>query len=419
MSQHHVLSPQKILNGEIHNWYRIVHGYSDHLVKKLLNRFDIQPGQKILDAFCGTGTTLVECMKLGIDSIGIDANPSSCFAAQVKTNWKIKGDNLLRLLNEVEDKFNRSLQQKAEYRRDTTYLYLESTGMIKRGWISSKPLRKAIILKNCISKLATTTPYKNAMTLALISEVTYGASNVKFGPELYCGPVKEDVDVFSGFAARLRVMAKDLQVVSTLMAGKAQVCQGDSRNCNELLSLQAPGPYDAVICSPPYPSEHDYTRNSRLELAFLEDVVDRKTLQSIKRNMIRSHSKNIYKGDNDSAHVKNNQQISAIVQEIRHKAERSNCGFAYLYPTVVEEYFGGMTRHLKSIKGLLTPKAQCAYVVGDQSSYFQVHIPTAEILSSLASEAGFKTLAIERWRSRWSSTTSKEIDENILILENT
>src|SRR5436305_15021848 len=88
-------SPQAILNGEVHNWYRIIHGYSDHLVKKLLDRFDIQPGQRVVDAFCGTGTTLVECMKRGIDSVGIDANPSSCFSAKVKTNWGIKSVRLL------------------------------------------------------------------------------------------------------------------------------------------------------------------------------------------------------------------------------------------------------------------------------------------------------------------------------------
>jgi hypothetical protein len=77
-----------------------------------------------------------------------------------------------------------------------------------------------------------------------------------------------------------------------------------------------------------------------------------------------------------------------------------------------------MKRHFESIKPFLVPDAFCAYVVGDQSSYLQVHIPTATILSRIAEEVGFQTVEIKRWRSRWSTTTSKEVHENILILTN-
>src|SRR3990170_1625393 len=69
------LGPQRFMNGEIHDWYRIVLGYPDHLVSYLLDEFQLKPGQLILDPFCGTGTTLIECMKRQIDSVGIDANP--------------------------------------------------------------------------------------------------------------------------------------------------------------------------------------------------------------------------------------------------------------------------------------------------------------------------------------------------------
>src|SRR5713226_5602453 len=80
-------SPQKILNGEFHDWYRIILGYSDHLVSRLIDDFQLKRGNAVLDPFCGTGTTLVECMKHGLNAVGIDANPSSVFAARVKTTW--------------------------------------------------------------------------------------------------------------------------------------------------------------------------------------------------------------------------------------------------------------------------------------------------------------------------------------------
>jgi hypothetical protein len=291
--------------------------------------------------------------------------------------------------------------------------------MIERGWISIEPLRKAIAIKTSIANVDARGPYKNALMLALLSEVVQDASNVKFGPELYCAKKKNDVDVFAGFESRVKKFAEDLKKVSSLKPGRVLVFKGDSRNCHELLKAVAPGPYAAAICSPPYPSEHDYTRNARLELAFLEEVSDRPTLRAIKQSMIRSHTKNIYKNDSDDKLVERYAQISAISKSLRAKTKDCTHGFGKLYPKVVAEYFGNMKRHFQSIEKVLASGAYCAYVVGDQCSYAQVPIPTAEILSSIARVAGFKTIEIENWRTRWSSSTSKGIQENILILRKT
>jgi hypothetical protein len=253
--------------------------------------------------------------------------------------------------------------------------------------------------------------------LALIAEVTYGASNVRFGPELYCGEAIEDHDVLSGFSGRVKKMADDLDQVSGIVCGTADVFLGDSRYCSQMLKNRASGPYAAVICSPPYPTEHDYTRNARLELAFLEHVFDRESLRKIKKTMIRSHTKGIYKLDSDSKMVDENLKVQSIVRTLKRKVRSKDHGFARLYPKVVQEYFGGMKRHLMSIKSVLGPESHCIYILGDQSSYLRVHIRTAEILSSIAEDVGFKTLEVRHWRKRWSTTTAKELDENILVLE--
>ena len=180
-------SAQTILNGEVHNWYRLRLGYSDHLVADLLDKFGLRAGDSVLDPFCGSGTSLVECMKKGIDSVGIDANPSSCFAATVKTNWQLQPTTLLSLLDDIERAFNRCLRS-STLCTDPTFLYLKETGMLERGWISHSPLLQSLAIKRAISDLHTSSSYKNALFLALIAEVVDGASNVKFGPELYCGP---------------------------------------------------------------------------------------------------------------------------------------------------------------------------------------------------------------------------------------
>lgn len=404
-------------NETIHSWYKSILGYSGELVSQELERLDVQQGQKVLDPFCGSGTTLVECMKWGIDCVGVDANPVSEFATRVKTDWSLQTARLLELYEQVKELYPSAARGRSSYRRDPTYVYLESSGMIERGWISPQPLQKAIAVKSCIQKLKTTSKYRDALMLALIAEVTHGASNVRFGPELYCGECIEDHDVLAGFGGRVEKMADDLDQVSEIECGKAEVYLGDSRYCSQALKNGSSGPYTAVICSPPYPTEHDYTRNARLELVFLEQVFDRESLRKIKKTMIRSHTKGIYKLDSDSKLVDENRNVQGIVRTLKRKVRSKDHGFARLYPKVVQEYFGGMKRHLMSVKSVIAPNAHCIYILGDQSSYLRVHIPTADILSSLADEVGFKTLEIRHWRKRWSTTTSKELDENILVLE--
>ncbi|MBI2964917.1 MAG: hypothetical protein HYY34_01790, partial [Chloroflexi bacterium] len=70
-----------------HNWYRFVLSFPSHLVRHYLEQFDVGERDVAMDPFCGTGTTLVECSKLGISSIGIEAHPMAHFAAKVKTTW--------------------------------------------------------------------------------------------------------------------------------------------------------------------------------------------------------------------------------------------------------------------------------------------------------------------------------------------
>jgi hypothetical protein len=407
-------SQQVFQNGEIHDWYRLIWGYSDHLVSGLLDRFDLSPRVRVLDPFCGAGTTLVECAKRGISASGIDANPASLFAARVKTNWSLRGDRLMEALDRTTVLYRSRLRSPEKRRLDPTYVYLSESGMIQRGWISLQPLHKALSIKSAIRSLQAPRAYKDALMLALISEVVSNASNVKFGPELYCGPPKEDVDVLGGFIRRVVAMVCDLTLVDGHWTS-VQLWNGDSRVLADLRKAAAGRPFRAVVCSPPYPAEHDYTRNSRLELAFLEEVTDIASLRSHKKKMIRSHTKNIYVDDDDGVRVRRLNSVSALVREIDHRVRDKDHGFARYYSAVIQQYFGGMRRHLEATFKTLAKGAQCAYVVGDQASYANVPIPTAEILGQLAELSGFRGVHIEHWRSRRSSTTSRVIGEHILL----
>ena len=126
--------------------------------------------------------------------------------------------------------------------------------------LAGRPLRKAITIKRAIKAIEATSRYRDALTLCLLTEVVYGASNVKFGPEIYCADRKVDFDVVGDFSRRVLQMADDLEAVSDHRRARATVLRGDARACGKALSRYQK--FNACICSPPYPTEHDYTRNT-------------------------------------------------------------------------------------------------------------------------------------------------------------
>jgi hypothetical protein len=77
-----------------HDWYRFVLSYPPHLVRDYVSRFDSSLEKRVLDPFCGTGTTIVECKKLGVSSIGVEAHPMAHFATATKVDWGVDPSEL-------------------------------------------------------------------------------------------------------------------------------------------------------------------------------------------------------------------------------------------------------------------------------------------------------------------------------------
>ena len=87
-----------------HDWYRFVLSFPPHLVRDYLARFSVDQTATVLDPFCGTGTTLVECKKHSIPSIGIEAHPMSYFASTTKLDWSPDPDELERIATSIAER---------------------------------------------------------------------------------------------------------------------------------------------------------------------------------------------------------------------------------------------------------------------------------------------------------------------------
>ncbi len=433
----------------IHGWYRFVLGYPPHLVRHYLEVLKADPETDfVLDPFSGTATTPVEARLQGFSVAGIDANPIGALATQTKLNWTIDTEALKRSLETitclVEDVFNlqnlpitavsgdqQVLFEKATlpYAGLTKYVSLqeqekiltdEAKAIIPSGFISPLPLRRVLAIRFAIETATVHQEAYHFFQIALANVIVSTAGNLGFGPEVYRTAPKEDADVLGAFYTTAQRMLQDLRELQSSLSypyPTAAAFLDDARKLNVLKTCPL---VKVVITSPPYPNEKDYTRSTRLESVLLGLVNNKKDLRCVKQRLLRSNTRNVFVQDDDDQYIQDVASVNKVADEIEARRIElgKTSGFEKLYHRVTRLYFGGMYRHLASLKPYLHPDARLAYVVGDQMSYFRIPIKTAELLADIAKKAGYCVEGIELWRTRRSTTTRLDIAENVLLLRN-
>jgi DNA modification methylase len=396
-----------------HDWYRFVLSYPPHLVRTYFSRFGLTRDHLVLDPFCGTGTTLVEAKKNRIGACGIEAHPMACFASRVKTDWSVEPERLVEQAAEVVQHACKAL---AEYNGKRRTLPADEENLLLADSIGSVPLHKCLILRDQIQR-APDSPLRDVELLAFAFVSVSVASNLKFGPEVGVGSNKKtDAPVFESWLSKVNEMAGDLRQYAALASVPSKCLLGDAR---QMLGDLRPGSVDGVITSPPYPNEKDYTRTTRLESVLLGFIRSKQDLRLLKKTLLRSNTRNVYRTDDDDLAISGNSKINAIADEIERRriALQKDSGFERLYHRVTKLYFGGMKRHFEQVKRVLKPGAKLAYVVGDQASYLQVLIRTGELLADIAHEAGYEVLGLDLFRTRLSTATGHQLREEVLVLE--
>jgi DNA modification methylase len=411
-----------------HAWYRFVLSFPPHLIRDYLERFGISRGNCVLDPFCGTGTTLVECKKMGVGSVGVEANPVAHFASSVKLSWDIDGQRLKSHAETVAESAEQLLtaiglsdephplfRVTAKSKTVNLQAFVEDAQrLLLANSISPIPLHKSITLRDCIRGRRKSV-YRDHELLALIKAVVDTSSNLHFGPEVGVRKPKADAPVISPWLEEIRQMSEHLCELEKSSTTSARVIHSDSR---QIESLIEPESIDAVITSPPYPNEKDYTRTTRLESVLLGLVNNKAELRELKKNLVRSNTRGVYKGDDDDLWVQDHKEIAEIAQEIEDRRIKmgKTSGFERMYGRVTKLYFGGMAKHLAGLRKVLKPGAKLAYVVGDQASYLQVMIRTGQLLAEIAEGLGYKVESIDLFRTRLSTATKQQLREEVVVL---
>src|SRR5579864_3898041 len=222
-----------------HDWYRFVLSFPPHLVRKYVERFGLNEQSVVLDPFCGTGTTLVECKRIGVPSIGVEAHPMSYFASATKVRWNANPDSLLQLAYAIKEKALRALtkdgltdepslrNEKRSHRLRT--LPPESLKLLLTNSISPLPLHKTLVLLDCIAEEGSR-GHSDFLRLALAKALVSTISNLHFGPEVGVSKPKPDSPVLLPWLCQVEVIARDLKGLRPQAKVPATAYLGDSRS---------------------------------------------------------------------------------------------------------------------------------------------------------------------------------------------
>jgi hypothetical protein len=361
-------TPRPLRGAPIHNWFVFPHSFSDVLVNSLIGHCNLNEKSRIYDPFVGAGTTLLAAKGRHIAAIGSDISPLSVFV----TNAKVAPYKLERL--EMTWKKIQQAMKRSGLPRD-----LERTPFLAKA-LELETHRRLAGIRRVIDSQADGAE-KRFFVLALLRVLPHYSRALPDGGWFRWRRVQCSADTVPiRFARIANGMISDLHSGNTNgLRGNWCAYKHDAR-----LPLKGHGQFDAVICSPPYPNRHDYTRIFTTELLF--QFLDDSGLKKLRYGNLRSHVEartvpcdvNGWKPPNSA------ETVLDAMDDVRDKR----------IPRMIRGYFEDMHLTLAASKIVVRRGGHIAFVVGNVQ-HAGVHVPVDSILADLGEQVGLK------WKETW------------------
>ncbi len=320
-----------------HNYLRYIGKFTPQLPHQFIELYT-KPGDTVIDPMCGSGTTLIEAIRLNRKAIGLDINDVALMTSQVVTTF-IKPRALAKALADF-DTFVFALSPKPLPKKLSTpmqevlHYYDESS------------LSELLQIQTYIDQLKAE-DIRNFFQLALLSILRQvSRANVK--------KMNTEIDLKKVVKSVVPTMLKQL----SHMANINQLCvelglQEKSHNVRVAKGFAdkidvAENSAQLVVLHPPYLSGTAFSETAQLQLAWLK--INHKDLR---------------------------------------KLELAMRGSYFHVPNGLQKYLVGWNRILQEAYRVLKPGGYCACVIGD-GSINHTRIPLSPITVEFGKDAGFE-----------------------------
>lgn len=400
----------------LHRWLKYKEGFSSELVNKLLDAFNIKPGDLVLDPFLGSGTTSIVCQMRGINSFGYDILPTSNIAIETKKNvYNYNIQELRRFINQIKD-----LSTPNDYDGNFDYITItdgafpeqtEKDVVYYTNWIKDsdytpviKTLAKLCIL-NCLEPISYTSKdgqflgwdYRSKkMKMAAERREKNGQKPMKIRDKGNLPTLKDCL------IEELEAVYNDIKYIQANTKATEATINYIQGSVLFELPKQPSNTVAAVITSPPYCNRYDYTRTYCLELNYLGLSISEVTQlrQSLLSCTVENKSKmQTLKTYYDSlgriedyykieAIINQNAPLQEIITALKKRNENGDINNDGVL-RMVEGYFTELTFLYYELYRVCKNGAKVAFV-NDNVRYGGEVIPVDFLCTSLAEQIGFK-----------------------------
>lgn len=393
-----------------YGWLRLTPMYSVHLVEELLDRH-LRRGGRVLDPFCGTGTTALVCAERAIECDTTDINPFLLWLAQAKTSRYAPGE--IAAAREAASAVGAAARDESRGRAWVPPLaniekWWEPPVLdaLSRSWHAI--VRQEAVVASASQRLLAVAFLRTAIRTAHVSFAHQSMSFKRRAgspPQLVlAGADGEGNPVAAEWEAAIDSIA---DAASTPVPARARVLHCDARDLSAVLERRQ---YSTVITSPPYCNRMSYIRELRPYMYWLGYLADARDAGDLDWRAIGGTwgmaTSRVARWEPDSPLRVPYPGFGSIVDRIASGTARH----ADLLARYVAKYFHDTVLHARELFEVVEPGGTIHYVVGN-SKFYDVVVPTQDVYAAIFESEGFEAVSVSTLRKR---TSKKELFEYLV-----
>jgi site-specific DNA-methyltransferase (cytosine-N4-specific) len=370
------------------------------LVRALINIADPPRNGIVADPMCGSGTTLVEGLLAGRNSLGIDLNPLSAFMARAKCALMfVSPERLVASYQRLRDELLSGNGQVGK----GGLRYLSSLSIADQAYLRKWFSEQVLLDLDAIAQLLTSLksgPIRDLMWLSL-SNILRAVSWQKKDDLRVRKEVRPfaEIDTIREF---LEELERSVGTVSAFLyqgrtepLGSFQVDEGDARTMRDLWKAKG---IDMVVTSPPYATALPYLDTDRLSLIYL-GLLSRPQHRRRESGMIGNREvtdgwRKAYWQHFQAEKTFLPGSVSRLIEKIAALNAGSGVGFRRRnLASLLAKYFLDMRQVLSAMAQILKTGARAYVVVGNNHTVAggeRVNIDTANLLAEIADSVRLK-----------------------------
>lgn len=404
----------------IHRWVPWIAGFSAQFVEDAIRAY--LPGLSrqrhlVVDPFAGVGTTLVEALKAGYDTVGYEINPFAALAAAAKlecldirpTDFEIEVEAFKSALTRFEAEVDRRWLgggEQAVQELLSDLKHMRPSGFRSRIPFFSPPV-EAKFLYALVRVGSLLEPDRTLFRAALgATMVTF--SNYSYEPSLASRPgsgkpLIDNASVMLPVCRKLAEMLEDIEWVRQYYGPKWLAHRREVIKGSYFESSLRRGAASLVVTSPPYMNNYHYVRNTRPQLHWLGLLDNTDSLSQYEEQSYGKFWQTVRQAepvrlDFDCS------EIVATVEELRSRnVERGQYGGPG-WANYVATYLNDTNRFAKMLRRHLRPGGYAVIVIGN-SIIQGIEFPVDRLLAQLAERHGLNVEEIRIVREKRVGTS--------------